>query len=83
MDGPPLYQLSHGNMCMTEPHKPYAIGSRERDQWLGAHRRQRRSQSDIAKPDGVRCQCRAQSQQQRDRTRNYTSRRLIQRGICG
>ena len=24
----------YGGVCMTEPHEPYAIGPRERDQWL-------------------------------------------------
>lgn len=34
MGGPQLYQLRHGTVCMTRPHHPYAIGPRERDQWL-------------------------------------------------
>ncbi|MHA6140965.1 group II truncated hemoglobin [Pseudomonas mohnii] len=34
MGGPPLYQLRHGTVCMSKPHQPYAIGTRERDQWL-------------------------------------------------
>jgi len=34
MGGPPLYQIKHGSMCMSGPHKPYAIGPQERDQWL-------------------------------------------------
>lgn len=34
MGGPPLYQMRHGSMCMTGPHRPYAIGPRERDLWL-------------------------------------------------
>jgi hemoglobin len=34
MGGPPLYADKHGTVCMTTPHEPYAIGPRERDQWL-------------------------------------------------
>ncbi|PSL12532.1 hemoglobin [Marinobacterium halophilum] len=34
MGGPQTYAEKYGSMCMTTPHKPYAIGSAERDQWL-------------------------------------------------
>ena len=34
MGGPPLYQQKYGTVCLTEPHKPYAIGPAQRDQWL-------------------------------------------------
>lgn len=34
LGGPPLYAQKYGSICMTGPHKPYAIGHRERDQWL-------------------------------------------------
>ena len=34
MGGPPRYAEKHGTVCMTEPHEPYHIGPRERDQWL-------------------------------------------------
>ncbi len=34
MGGPPLYADKYGTVCMTTPHEPYAIGPRERDQWL-------------------------------------------------
>jgi hemoglobin len=34
MGGPPLYSDKYGTVCLTEPHKPYAIGPDERDQWL-------------------------------------------------
>ena len=34
MGGPPRYADKYGTVCMTEPHEPYAIGPRERDQWL-------------------------------------------------
>ena len=34
MGGPPVYQARHGTVCLTDPHAPYAIGPRERDQWL-------------------------------------------------
>ena len=34
MGGPPVYQALKGTVCLTEPHEPYAIGPKERDQWL-------------------------------------------------
>ena len=34
MGGPPLYAAKYGTVCLTDPHKPYAIGPKERDQWL-------------------------------------------------
>lgn len=34
MGGPPLYAQRTGTVCLTDPHKPYAIGPAERDQWL-------------------------------------------------
>ncbi|MBR9829153.1 MAG: group II truncated hemoglobin [Oceanospirillales bacterium] len=34
MGGPQTYAEKYGSMCMTTPHKPYAIGPAERDQWL-------------------------------------------------
>jgi len=34
MGGPPIYAAKHGGVCLTDPHKPYAIGPDERDQWL-------------------------------------------------
>ncbi len=34
LGGPPLYSDKTGGMCLTQPHRPYAIGSAERDQWL-------------------------------------------------
>ena len=34
MGGPPVYQAMTGTVCLTEPHAPYAIGEKERDQWL-------------------------------------------------
>lgn len=34
MGGPPLYHRKTGTVCLTEPHEPFAIGPRERDQWL-------------------------------------------------
>ncbi len=30
MGGPPLYADKYGTVCMTTPHKPYAIGPAER-----------------------------------------------------
>jgi len=34
MGGPPIYAQKYGSVCMTGPHKDYAIGASERDQWL-------------------------------------------------
>lgn len=34
MGGPPRYFEKKGTVCLTEPHRPYAIGPSERDQWL-------------------------------------------------
>lgn len=34
MGGPNLYADKYGTVCMTDPHKPFAIGPKERDQWL-------------------------------------------------
>lgn len=35
MGGPKhLYSEKYGTVCLTKPHKPYAIGPAERDQWL-------------------------------------------------
>lgn len=34
MGGPPRYFEKKGTVCLAEPHRPYAIGPNERDQWL-------------------------------------------------
>ena len=34
LGGPPLYSKKYGSGCLTDPHKPYAIGPAARDQWL-------------------------------------------------
>ena len=34
MGGPPVYQAIKGTVCLTDPHEPFAIGPKERDQWL-------------------------------------------------
>jgi hemoglobin len=34
MGGPPIYLALKGSVCLTDVHAPYAIGARERDQWL-------------------------------------------------
>ncbi len=34
LGGPPIYREKTGGMCITAPHRPYAIGEKERDQWL-------------------------------------------------
>ena len=34
MGGPPVYQAITGTVCLTDPHEPFHIGPRQRDQWL-------------------------------------------------
>ena len=34
MGGPPVYLAIKGTVCLTEPHEPFRIGPKERDQWL-------------------------------------------------
>jgi hemoglobin len=34
LGGPHLYKQKYGKICLTDPHKPYPIGAKERDQWL-------------------------------------------------
>ncbi|GGB86336.1 globin [Marinobacterium zhoushanense] len=34
LGGPQIYAEKYGSVCMTGPHKGYAIGESERDQWL-------------------------------------------------
>ncbi len=34
MGGPRLYFEKYGTICLTKPHKPYAINADHRDQWL-------------------------------------------------
>lgn len=34
MGGPRLYVEKYGTVCLTKPHKPYAINADHRDQWL-------------------------------------------------
>lgn len=34
MGGPHHYHKKYGTVCLTKPHKAYAIGPAERDQWL-------------------------------------------------
>jgi len=39
LGGPPLYVQRTGSVCITEAHRPFAIGAAERDQWLMCMRR--------------------------------------------
>jgi len=34
LGGPPLYYDKYNTICLTSPHKPYAIGREESEQWL-------------------------------------------------
>lgn len=39
LGGPSLYFQRTGSVCITEAHRPFAIGEPERDQWLMCMRR--------------------------------------------
>ena len=39
LGGPPLYFQRPGHKCIGSAHKPYAIGEKERDEWLMCMRR--------------------------------------------
>ncbi|MEN3975892.1 group II truncated hemoglobin [Emcibacter sp. SYSU 3D8] len=34
LGGPHLYRQKTGRVCLTQAHAPFAIGEKERDQWL-------------------------------------------------
>ncbi len=34
LGGPHLYQQKYGTVCLTSPHKPFALDESARDQWL-------------------------------------------------
>jgi hemoglobin len=34
LGGPALYVKKYGGICLTKPHAKFAIGEKERDQWL-------------------------------------------------
>ncbi len=38
LGGPPLYSQRTGSICITEAHRPFAIGAAERDQWMACMR---------------------------------------------
>ena len=39
LGGPPLYFQQPGHRCIGSAHRPYAIGEKERDEWLMCIRR--------------------------------------------
>jgi hemoglobin len=39
LGGPPLYFQRPGHKCIGSAHRPYAIGEKERDEWLMCMRR--------------------------------------------
>ncbi|MBI1180344.1 MAG: globin [Alphaproteobacteria bacterium] len=51
LGGPALYREKYGTVCLTRPHAPYAIGERERDQWLACMERALR---DVEAPEELR-----------------------------
>lgn len=34
LGGPPLFAMRHGSICLVSAHRPFQIGTEERDQWL-------------------------------------------------
>jgi hemoglobin len=51
LGGPPLYSTRTGSVCLTAPHRPFAIGESERDQWLFC---MRQAMVDLGWPDETR-----------------------------
>lgn len=51
LGGPPLYSDRTGTVCLSAPHKPFAIGEDERDQWLFC---MRQAMIDVGLPEETR-----------------------------
>jgi hemoglobin len=51
LGGPHLYREKYGSFCLTKPHAPYAIGEKERDQWL---RCMEQALEDVGAPEDLR-----------------------------
>ena len=51
LGGPPLYFQRPGHKCIGSAHRPYAIGEKERDEWLMC---MRRAMADCGVPRDVR-----------------------------
>ncbi len=51
LGGPPLYSQRTGTVCLTAPHKGFAIGEAERDQWLFC---MRQAMADLGWPEETR-----------------------------
>ena len=51
LGGPALYVERTGSVCLTAPHRPFAIGEAERDQWLFC---MRQAMVDVGFPEETR-----------------------------
>lgn len=51
LGGPPLYAECTGSVCLNAPHRSFAIGEAERDQWLFC---MRQAMADIGLPEETR-----------------------------
>jgi hemoglobin len=51
LGGPPLYSARTGSVCLTGPHRGFAIGEAERDQWLFC---MRQAMVDVGLPEETR-----------------------------
>jgi hemoglobin len=65
--GPPLYETKYGHPRLRARHMPFAIGARERDQWLWC---MDRAMADHPMPDEVRGFLRTRLHQLADHMRN-------------
>lgn len=67
MGGPPLYESKYGHPRLRARHLPFAIGVRERDQWLWC---MDRAMAEQAMPDALRTFLRTRLHQLADHMRN-------------
>jgi hemoglobin len=65
--GPPVYVEKHGHPRLRMRHFPFAIGSRERDEWLWC---MDRALAEHAMPDELRAHLRARLRELADHMRN-------------
>lgn len=65
--GPPLYETKYGHPRLRARHMPFAIGVRERDQWLWC---MDRAMAEHAMPDSLRAFFRQRLHQLADHMRN-------------
>jgi hemoglobin len=65
--GPPIYVQARGHPMMRARHLPFAIGARERDEWLWC---MDRALDEHEMPDGLRAQLRERMHALADHMRN-------------